>query len=58
VLEQSQTKVRIQAEKMARIGAELDPLLPHSPEEPGRLRAMLSQDWSEAGGNEPPCAGR
>jgi hypothetical protein len=51
VLEQSQTKVRIQTEKMARIGAELDPLLPHSPEEPGRLRAMLSQDWSEAGGN-------
>ncbi len=43
---------------MLQIEAELDPLLPHPPEELAEVRALLAQDWFEEGGEQPPHAGQ
>ncbi len=57
-LEQSRRKVHQQAERLARIEAELDPLLPHPPEELRQVRALLAQDPFDEEEMRPAHAGR
>lgn len=48
-LEQLQGKIRQQAERLARIETELDPLQPHPAEELGEVRALLAREPREEG---------
>ena len=57
-LEQSQKEVRQQVQCMLQIEAELDPLLPHPPEELREIRALLARSSLAEGEEQPAHAGQ